>query len=152
MPLRDMMPWSGRKQGRRSAPFEIMRGVVEPMEHFFERPWALIRGEGRTPQVDLEEKPGEIVVTAKLPGMSRDDVKIEVTENTLTLRGSTARAQEQRRHGTFQRRESSQTFIRRFSLPAAVKTAEVTASFKGGLLEIRLPRVAEIQVRSVDIE
>lgn len=152
MAFRDMMPWSRRGQGRTTGLFEVMRGTVEPMEHLFERPLALVGGLGRLPRVDVEEKPEEILVSAKLPGLSRDDLKIEVTENTLTLRASKSRTQEQRRHGVFQRRESAQAFVRRFSLPAPIKTAEVKAAFKGDLLEIHLPRATRTQVRSIDIE
>lgn len=151
MAFRDMIPWKGRKKGSRD-PFELMRGAVEPLEQLFEKPWALSTAFGRMPSLDVDEKPSEIVVSAKLPGMKREDVKIEVTENTLTIRAEQARTQEQRRHGVLQRRESSQSFVRRLALPAPIKTDEVTASFKGEKLEIRLPRIAEARVRSINIE
>ncbi|MBI3288867.1 MAG: Hsp20/alpha crystallin family protein [Elusimicrobia bacterium] len=152
MAFKDIVPWRKRREGRKAQPFELMRDTVESMEHFFDKPWALMSGLSRTPEVDVDEKPSEIVVKANLPGLGRDDIKIEVTENTLTLRASKARSQEQRRHGTFQRRESSRAFVRRFTLPTPVKTAEVKATFNDGALEIHLPRVTETQMRSVDIE
>lgn len=148
MAFKDMIPWRGRARGRRSDPFELMRGVIEPMERFFESPFSL----GRAPSVDFEEKPEEFVVRARLPGLSREDLKIEVTDSTLTLRGAKTTAREQRRHGGLQRRESSRTFVRRFALPAPVKTERVTASFKGGELVILMPRVNETPVRRIDIE
>ncbi|MDP3544369.1 MAG: Hsp20/alpha crystallin family protein [Elusimicrobiota bacterium] len=151
MTLRDIIPWSKRRKGA-SAGSELMRGVVEPLEYLFEKPWALAGGAVRMPEVDVEEKPEEIVVSAKLPGMKREDVKIEVTENTLTIRAEQARTQEQRRHGVLQRRESSRSFLRRFSLPSPVRTNDVKAAFKGELLEIHLPRVTPAQVRRIDIE
>lgn len=150
MAMRDIIPWS--KRGKGSSNFELMRGVVEPLEHLFEKPWALARGAGRFPEVDVEEKPEEILVSAKLPGMKKEDVKIEVTENTLTIRAEQARTQEQRRHGVLQRRESSQSYLRRFSLPSPIRTGDVKASFKGDRLEIHLPRVTPAQVRRIDIE
>lgn len=146
MAFRDIIPWSGRR-GRTSDPFEIMR----PLENLFERPWALAGGLGRLPKVDFDEKPTEFVVSAQLPGMKAEDVKVEVTENTLTLRAEQARSQEQRRHGMLQRRESQRSFVRRFALPAPIRTADVKASFKGDRLEIHLPRVTETQVRRIDI-
>lgn len=152
MAFKDIIPWSKRRKGASSDPFEIMRGAVEPMEHLFEKPWALVGRLGRLPEVEVDEKESEIVVSAKLPGMKREDVRIEVTENTLTIRAEQARTQEQRRHGMFQRRESSQSYVRRFALPAPIKTADAKAAFKGDLLEIRLPRVTPAQVRRIDIE
>jgi len=152
MAFRDIIPWSKRRSGAGTDPFELMRGAVEPMEHLFEKPWALAGKLGRMPEVEVEEKPAEITVSAKLPGMKREDIKVEVTENTLTIRAEQARSQEQRRHGMFQRRESSQSYVRRFSLPAPIRTAEVKAAFKGDVLEIHLPRVTQAQVRRIDIE
>lgn len=152
MAFRDMIPWSKRRKGGTSDPFELMRGAVEPMEALFEKPWALVGGLGRMPEVNVEEKPSELVVSVKLPGMKREDVKVSVTEDTLTIRAEQARTQEQRRHGMLQRRESSQSLVRRLALPAAIKPDEVKAVLKGGLLEIRLPRVKEARVRGIDIE
>lgn len=152
MAFRDLVPWNKRREGRRTQPFELMRDTVESMERFLDKPMSLLTGLGRTPEVDVEEKADEIVVKAKLSGLTRDDVKVEVTENTLTLRASKTSAQEQRRHGGLQRREASRSFVRRLTLPAPVRTGDVKATFKDGALEIHLPRVAETQVRSVDIE
>jgi len=122
------------------------------MERFLDKPLSLVTGLGRMPEVDIDEQPDEIVVRAKLPGLDRDDVKIEVTENTLTIRGSKARSQEQRRHGMLRRRASSREFVRRFTLPTPVKTEEVKATFKGGALEIRLPKSESAKPRTVAIE
>lgn len=150
MAFRDMIPWSKRR--KTNDPFELMRGAVEPLEQLFEKPWALAGRLGRMPELNVEEKPSELIVSAKLPGLKREDIKIEVTESTLTIRAEQARSQEQRRHGMLQRRESSQSYLRRLALPTAIRTGEVTASFKGDRLEIRLPRVKEAQVRAIDIE
>lgn len=150
MAFRDMIPWSRRRKS--NDPFELMRGAVEPLEQLFEKPWALAGKFGREQALNVDEKPAEIVVSTKLPGMKREDIKIDVTETTLTIRAEQSRSQEQRRHGVLQRRESSQSYVRRLALPAPVKTADVKASFKGDTLEIRLPRVKEAQVRSIDIE
>ncbi|MCR4294746.1 MAG: Hsp20/alpha crystallin family protein, partial [Elusimicrobia bacterium] len=149
MAFRDIIPWAKRGRGSSSGS-EMMRGVVEPLEHLFEKPWGLAGRAGRMPEVDVEEKPEEIVVAVKLPGMKREDVKIEVTENTLTIRAEQARSQEQRRHGVLQRRESSRSFLRRFSLPSPVRTGDVKAAFKGERLEIHLPRVTPALVRRID--
>lgn len=150
MAFKDIIPWSKRR--KTNDPFELMHGAVEPLEQLFEKPWALASRLGRMPELNVEEKPAELIVSAKLPGLKREDIKIEVTESTLTIRAEQARSQEQRRHGVLQRRESSQSYLRRLALPTAIRTGEVTASFKGDRLEIRLPRVKEAQVRAIDIE
>ena len=152
MAIRDIIPWRKRRTSAANSPFELMRDVVEPMEHFFEKPWTLTGRLGRTAEMNIEEKPTEIVVSAKLPGMKPEDIKIDVTEDTLTIRAEQARSQEQRRHGVLRRSESSRSFLRRFALPAPIKTADVKAALNGGLLEIHLPRVKETQVRRIQID
>jgi HSP20 family protein len=142
MALRDMI--------HRNDPYKIMKDVLGPMEAFFERPWGLL-ADSRTARFEVEEKQEEILVTAKLPDMTKEDISIEVTENTLTLRGAKSSSNEQRRHGAVDRRESSQSFVRSFTLPTPIKTSEVRASFKDGSLEIHLPRVTQTPARNVDI-
>lgn len=127
--------------------------MVEPLERFFEHPWELLSGgPSLLPEIDIKEEPGEFVVMAKLPGLTREDVKIEVTDETLTIRAEKTRMEEKRKHGTIRRQAESRSFVRRFSLPAPIKAGEAKASFKDDRLEIRLPRVKETQVRRVDVE
>ncbi|HXT01320.1 MAG TPA: Hsp20/alpha crystallin family protein [Elusimicrobiota bacterium] len=152
MAFRDIVPWNRRRKEGATSPFELMRETVEPMERFFEKPWTALGRFPRMPEVNFEEKPSEIVVSARLPGLKREDVKIDVTEETLTIRVEQARSQEQRKHGVLRRSESSQSFVRRFALPSPIKTGEVKAAFKDEVLEIHLPRVKETQVRRIEIE
>lgn len=152
MAFKDIIPWNKQRRKNSSGdPFELMRNAVEPMERWLERPWAMT-GRLNAPLLDVEETPTEIVVSAKLPGLKREDVKIDVTENSLAIRAEQSRSQEKRRHGVVRRSESSQSFYRRIALPAAIKPSEVKATFKNDRLEVRLPRAKEVEVRKIDIE
>lgn len=150
MALRDLTPW--RRRGRTGAanPFETMRALTEPMERLFEPFWSM---SGRLePRFEVEQTPKELVVSASLPGFTRDGISVDVTEDTLTVRGLSAKSEESRRHGALKKRSEERSFVRRMALPAPVKTGEVKASYKDDRLEIRLPRVKEAEVKRVTID
>lgn len=105
-----------------------------------------------TPAVDLWETDKDVMVTAELPGVDPDNVEISVTENTLSLSGE-ARVEEEVKDRNFIRRERSYgKFSRTLSLPVPVKPDEAEASFKDGILEIKLPKAQQARVRSVRIK
>lgn len=150
MALRNLAPWRRRGEASLANPFEAMRGLVEPMERLFEPFWSA--SSRLEPRFDVEETPQELIVSAALPGYARDDISVDITENTLTVRGRRSKSEESRRHGALKKRSEEQSFVRRMALPAAVKTGETKASFKGDKLEIRLPRVKEAEVRRVTVD
>lgn len=129
-----------------------MRALVEPMERFFDAPWAALSPSRiGIAEADIQETPTEIVVSMPLPDFSRDDIKVDVTETTLTIRARRSAEREQRRRHGVLRQEQRREFVQHLTLPAPVKTGEVAATFKDDRLEVRLPRVKETQVRRVDI-
>jgi HSP20 family protein len=92
-----------------------------------------------TPPVDLYDTGHALVLRAELPGCTKEDLSIELKEQTLTLRGErkpAAEGQEQ-----YHRRECAcGPFQRAFFLPTTIDQEQVTASFKDGILELRLPK------------
>jgi HSP20 family protein len=104
------------------------------------------------PSVDVYETDDALVIKAELPGVSKDDVSIDVHQNRLTLRG-------QRKHETevkdehYHRVERSYgSFQRSFTLPTTVDTEKAAASFKDGVLELRLPRLESAKPRQLAIQ
>jgi HSP20 family protein len=104
------------------------------------------------PSVDIYETDDALVIKAELPGVSKDDVSVDVHQNTLTLRG-------QRKHETevkdehYHRVERSYgSFQRSFTLPATVDAEKAEASFKDGVLELRLPRLESAKPRQIAIQ
>lgn len=96
-----------------------------------------------TPSVDIYETKKEVVVRAELPGLSAKDVDITLTENTLTIKGE-KKASDEVKGENFYRVESAYgAFQRTIPLPVPVRNEKVKASFKDGVLEIRLPKVEE---------
>lgn len=106
---------------------------------------------GWTPAVDVSEADGKLVVKAELPGMSKDDVDIALTDNVLTIRGE-KKQEEKREEGEMHVWERSYgSFMRSFTLPCRVSEDQVTAEFKDGVLTVTLPKVEEPAGRKIEI-
>lgn len=108
--------------------------------------------EGRVPSVDVIDRDSEIMVRAELPGVSRDDLDISVTENTLTIKAS-SRHEEQVEEGDYQRCEISRgSFSRTLGLPGYVDSAKASASFRDGILELTLPKLEQARPRKINVQ
>lgn len=145
MAMKDFLP---RRSGKSAS--ERMRGLIEPIERFIENPWAGLGNQ--KVWCDIRETPKEIVVWAILPGWSKDDVQVDVSENTVTINGNRTKGGERRSHGMKSHERSSESFVQRIALPTPIKVGEAKAEFKDDALEIHLPRVKEAEIRRVDIQ
>lgn len=104
------------------------------------------------PSVNVEEDADEILLTAELPGMSRDDVEIELENNILTIRGQkqeTRTEGEERRYHVWERRFG--TFQRSFTLPRTVRGEDISAEFESGVLHVHMPKAPEAKGRRIEI-
>ncbi len=106
---------------------------------------------GFTPLVDIEETPEEFVIKADLPGMSQKDVRVSLMGDTLSLRGE--RHQENtRQDGGYVRVERSHgQFERVFTLGSPVRADQVKATYRDGVLEIRVPKAEEAKTREIPV-
>ena len=105
-----------------------------------------------SPPVNVEETEEELRLTAELPGMKIDDIEIEVENKTLTLRGE-KKAEEELEDRKFHLREQRfGSFQRRFTLPRTVRTEEITAHFRDGILHVQMPKEAEAKARKITIK
>lgn len=105
-----------------------------------------------TPSVDVEETSEELLLSAELPGMSIEDLEIEVENHVLSLKGEKREVREEsddRRHHIWERRYGS--FKRSFTLPRTVRTEDITALVKDGVLTVRVPKAPEAKSRKIDI-
>ena len=92
------------------------------------------------PAVDVAEDANEIVLRSELPGVKQDDIDIELAHDTLTIRGE-KKFEEEDKKGNYVRIERAYgTFQRSFNLSVPVDQDKINASFKDGVLTIRLPK------------
>jgi HSP20 family protein len=104
-----------------------------------------------SPPVDIYETDAALVMKAELPGFSKDDIQIELKENTLVIKGERKR-EDDVKEGSFHRTERVYgAFQRSFLLPTTVDQANVQAIYKDGVLELRLPKVEAAQPKRISI-
>jgi HSP20 family protein len=118
-------------------PFALMRQFTDDMDRAFGQP-ANIAAEWR-PAIEVKEKEGKLVVTAELPGVKKEDVKVNVTDNMLTLEGERKQEKEEKREGYYHSERSYGKFLRSIRLPEGAQTDQTAAQFKDGVLEITVP-------------
>ena len=105
-----------------------------------------------SPVVDIYETDKSVILKAELPGMTKDDIVIEINENNLVLKGE-RKFQKDIREENYHRIERSYgTFSRSFTLPDTVDRNKVSASFKDGILEITIPKIEGAKPKQIEIQ
>jgi HSP20 family protein len=103
------------------------------------------------PAMDLVEADEHFVLKADLPGLSEQDVNIEIQDNTLTISGERTAEHESHERGWYRVERSFGRFSRSLTLPEGVEADAVAASFDKGVLEVRIPKPAERKPRRIEI-
>jgi HSP20 family protein len=103
------------------------------------------------PAMDLVETADEFVLRADLPGLTEQDVNIEVEDNVLTVSGERKAEHEERKEGYYRVERSSGSFSRSLTLPKGVDPESVKAGFENGVLEVRIPKPEQRRPRKVAI-
>lgn len=140
-------------------PFREMSALPERMNRLFSdvRAQAPVRGEeivqgAWIPAVDIFETNEAIVLKAELPGITAQDISVEVKDNTLTLKGEKKFEKEVKEENYHRVERSHGSFQRAFTLPGTIHQEKVKAKFKDGILEITLPKVEEAKPKQVKVE
>ncbi len=103
------------------------------------------------PAMDLLETEDDFVLKADLPGLTENDVNIELESNVLTVSGERKVEHEERKEGYYRVERASGSFSRSLTLPEGVNPEAVKASFDRGVLEIRIPKPEQRKPRKVSI-
>ena len=137
------------------------RDMEHMMEDFFgrrTRPWWPDRWfrtdevEITAPAVDLFEEKDDIVVKAELPGMEKDNIEVNLTDHHLTIKGEKKKEEEIKEENYYRAERSYGSFLRTLDLPKDVHADKVKASFKNGILEVRLPKTEEAKAKEVKVK
>lgn len=91
------------------------------------------------PEIDVLEEDHGLVVKVDLPGMKKDDVKVEVVDGRLTIEGERRTASDDKKHSFYRCERAYGGFYRTIPLPAGIAIDDVTAAFADGVLEVHLP-------------
>jgi HSP20 family protein len=131
--------------------------LTREMDHFFEDFWAqpsraLKPIEGVwSPACDVEEKKDHYLVTLEMPGISKDQIKIEALDDQLVVSGERKFERESREGETRYTERRFGTFQRSFALPSGVSAEQVQADYEDGVLRILVPKVQAAQPKQIKI-
>jgi HSP20 family protein len=105
-----------------------------------------------SPLVDIVEDDKEYLIKAELPEMKREDIRVSVENNLLTLRGERKFEQEEKDKKFHRVERAYGSFARSFSLPDEVDSGKVSAEFKDGVLKVHLPKSPNAKPKSVEVK
>lgn len=105
-----------------------------------------------TPIVDIEEDKDTITVKAEVPGMNKDEIKVTVRDNVLSISGE-RKQEKETKEKTYHRIERTYgKFNRRITLPTSVGADKIKATYKDGVLSITLPKPESVKPKQIDVE
>ncbi|MDM7999560.1 MAG: Hsp20/alpha crystallin family protein [Dehalococcoidia bacterium] len=103
------------------------------------------------PALEVYEKDNNFVVKAELPGVKKEDVDVSITGDTLTIKGQKKASKEIRDEDYYRCESQYGSFSRTITLPAAVDTKKIEATYENGVLEIHVPKAKEAVPTRVEI-
>ena len=105
-----------------------------------------------TPAVDILEQDDAYTLEAELPGLKKDDVKISVQNNVLTLRGEKTDERRESKKGYLRMETNFGSFTRSFTLPTTINSSKIEAEFKDGILKIHIPKAEEAKPKTIEVK
>ncbi len=146
-PARDLATWPSNL-------FGIQREMNRMFDNFFNssdqgEDYALTAW---SPAVDIAEHDDQYVVKMELPGVNKDEVKITLESNILTIRGEKKQEKETKKENYHRVERSYGSFQRSFTLPTTVKNDKIDAAFKDGILSISLPKAEEAKLKQIEVK
>ena len=131
------------------------------MEDLLDRYNTLAKGRGTdashgfaewSPTVDIEESEESFLIKADIPGVDKEDIKVNLDNGVLSITGE-KRTETETGKGTKQHRTERfcGTFARHFTLPASIQPDKVDAHYKDGVLSLMIPKAEEAKPKSIDI-
>ena len=140
-------------------PFRELDSLSSRVDRLFNQPffgrWAFDNdgvGVDWTPAVDVQETDAEFLVKADLPDVKKEDVKVDVADGVLNVRGERHHEKEEKGKRFHRIEREFGTFERRLSVPSGVDTTKIAAEFKDGVLSVHLPKSADAKPKSIDVK
>ncbi|MCF8012065.1 MAG: Hsp20/alpha crystallin family protein [Clostridiales bacterium] len=127
--MRSLIPWAGDSLTFKRPLEDLFRMLDDSFENL-----------SRT-KVDVYEEEGQIIVKADLPGFKKDEVKVDVKDNSLILHARREVDEKKNKKNYYRRERGEAAFREVINLPAEVDKESASAEMKNGVLEIRLPQV-----------
>ncbi|HHW74265.1 MAG TPA: Hsp20/alpha crystallin family protein [Firmicutes bacterium] len=144
----DLIRWEPRRR--------LVRSLFDDLFDIAQSPRSFRSGwleSGRwEPAVDIIDSDDKLIVKVELPGVEKEDVKLSLSENNLTIQGEIKRDEEIKKENYYCCERAYGKYARTIPLPVEVDREKVNAKFKNGIIEITMPKKPEVQPKEIDIE
>jgi HSP20 family protein len=140
---------------RRWDPFRDMMTLRDAMDRLFQESFVPSWGpreSARPLALDMYETEDHLVIEADLPGLNPEDVEISVQENTLTIKGEYKQEEEREEENMHLHERRYGRFQRSVALPTEINADAAEASFKDGVLMLRLPKAEEVKPKQIPVK
>lgn len=105
-----------------------------------------------SPSVDIFEDGNNVVVKAEVPGMKKEDIEVNLTQDTITISGHKKEEEKVEKKDFYRLERSFGSFTRKLRLPSDILTDKAKASFKDGVLEVRIPKSPTAKATKIAID
>ncbi len=138
---------------RRAEPFNLLRQMTAELDRVFDEPWGLFawpapvnaKDVAWAPKVDLLTNDNTLIARVDLPGMKKDDVRVELQDGLLTLSGERRKETKHEDDSVYREEREYGSFCRTIPLPAGVAMDDVKATFADGVLEVKVPLPVKVK-------
>ena len=113
-------------------------------EGLFESEWS--------PLIDVYDSDNELMVKADIPGLKKEDIDVSIHDDILTIKGEKKIENEVREENCFRSERFYGSFNRSIELPSEVEWDKATATYKNGVLELKLPKKEEAKIRRITVD
>ncbi|MCK4937489.1 MAG: Hsp20/alpha crystallin family protein [Methanosarcinales archaeon] len=113
---------------------------------------SLLPAQAKQPFIDIIEGDKEIIATAEMAGLEKEDISINLTSDRLEISAETKKEEKKEEDGYIYRERHSGRYYRAVSLPSTIDPDNAKASYKNGVLEIKMPKSKVIKKKSLEIE
>ena len=143
--MRALAPWRG---------METLRQEMERVfDRFFEPRWDELEAVGAwAPKLDFSETKDAFVVKAEVPGVEQKDISVSIQDQMLTVKGEKHKEKEEKDEKYHRVERSWGAFARTIALPAGVDTGKVDATFKDGVLSVKLPKTPAAKGTTIPVK
>ena len=139
-------------------PFSELMSLRQAMDKLFEdsfvRPSRALAafGEVTIPALDVYQTPNEVVVKATMPGLKPQDVSIDITGETLTIKGESKAEEEVKKEDYLYQERRYGSFSRSVVLPGGLKTDKAEATMEDGVLTLTIPKAEEVKPKAIKVK
>lgn len=135
-------------------PFEgltsLRRDIDRLFEDFFREP--RLRVGAPEPAVEVAETDDAIIIKAHVPGVKKDQLHVDVTDQAVTLKGEVKEEEEKKEKHYYRRELRYGSFQRTIPLPVSVRADQAKAQLKEGVLQVTIPKSEEAKTKTIPIE